>query len=541
MEKKSSAVGLVIGVILLLLIFGSSILYLGVFNLSPASQSIGAAEGKGGMASAGGGGYYAQPTYHVFNYFNSGALSIMLVLGIIVTLLMVDSLYKKTDSLLASLLYILGTLLLFSSVTILLFGVHDLLNFSGQGETFKKPTVMQQYGWLIESIVFGVLGLAFIQAAEQVRRREEEKGSLIYLAVTPVAALLILFAIPIFFFGVHGVLYSGYGVPSFAWVIETIVFGGIGALAFNWIDKKREENGEEGLWKNYPLYAAGFAFLLPAAFIFMFGSLDYLHNQNARDVWKPFIEAFVFAPLGFLAFFIIDKVTEKDKRSSLPMALTPVGAIFMLAATFALLFGFSGWIRADITASNYRTVFAWVVDVILFGLIGFASLSLSDKIKNRFEKTAGDLPRVLPACGLILWVASLGFFLIGMHSMVFDSKPEGKFILEFLVYALIGVWLIAYSGKLSGKGWFSKEGDLPNVLAFSGGLLVLIALLAFVFDLHGFLYSENPESKWILRVLAYGIVGVVYLLIGNSMKPLMPKKGKEKPKMKLKQEKMVEG
>ncbi len=537
MEKKSSLLGLGVGIVLLILIFGFSTLFLGVFS-PMTSAGLGASEVSKGDYS---GGYYSpSPTYHVFNYFNSGALSLMLFIGIIITLSMVDSLYKKTDSLLASLLYIVGTLLLFSSATILLFGVHDLVNFSGHGETTKKPTVMQQYGWLIESVLFAVLGAAFVWAAERVRKQGEEEGSLVYLAVTPVAALLVLFTIPVFFFGLHAAIYSGYDTPSFAWVIETIIFGGLGALAFNWVDKLRHENGEKGLWKDYPLYAVGYALLLPAVFIFMFGVLDYLHNQNARDVWKPFVETVILAPIGFAALYLFDRLHEKEKefRSTFPNALAPIGAIFMVAATFALIIGFSAWLRMDITASNYKTAFSWVVDVILFGLLGYASLSLSDRVKSSFESARKDLPKVLSICGLLLWLASIACYFLTVNTYVYDKYPEGKFIVEFLVYGIIGLGLTAYADMLKAKEGFPKERGIPKVFVLSGGFLLLATLLVFIFDLHSFLYSENPQAKWILQVLGYGIAGGVYLVIGNSMEPIMKKKEKKKEQTKLKPQKL---
>ncbi|MFH0818328.1 MAG: hypothetical protein V1909_06890, partial [Candidatus Micrarchaeota archaeon] len=542
MEKKSPLVGLGIGIVLLVLIFGLGISYLGVFNLKPAaSAGLGSSETSSGLAKSSGdyGGYYNQgPTYHVFNYFNSGALSLMLVLGIIIALAMVNSLYSKTDSLLASLLYIIGTLLLFSSATILLFGVHDLINFSGHGETTKKPSIMQQYGWMIESVLFGALGAAFVWAAERIRKQGEEHGSLVYLAVTPVAALLVLFTIPVFFFGLHGAIYSNYGQPSFSWVIETIIFGGLGALLFNWIDRLRHENSEKGFWREYPLFATGYALLLPATFIFIFGVLDYLHNQYARDVWRPFVETLVLAPIGFAAFYLVDWINKKEKEyhSTLPNALAPIGTIFLIAATFAFAIGFSSWLRADITASNYRTAFAWVVDTILFGIIGYAAMSISDKIKNKTENARRDLPKAVSASGLLLWVASLFFYGLAVHSFVYDKEPQAKLVVEFLVYGVIGFGLTVLSDRMRAKEGFPKERALPKVLAFSGGLLLLATLLVFIFDLHNFLYSEEPQTKWILRVLGYGIAGAAYLLAGNSMEPIMQKKEKERPKPKPKQE-----
>ncbi|MFH1470455.1 MAG: hypothetical protein ABIF01_01795 [Candidatus Micrarchaeota archaeon] len=551
MAKENSILGLVIGLVVLFVILGS-VLYLGVFNLagkSVYSQSLGASSSESGYSGdrAYAPNYYDRgPSYHVFNYFNSGALSVMLIIGVIVALMMVDALYKKTESFLASILYIIGTLLLFASATILLFGIHDILTFTGPGETFKKPTVMQQYGWLIESVVFGVMGIAFVVAGEHIRRSEDEEGSLKYLAVTPIASLLALFAIPTFILGIHNVIFPSYSDTSFTWVIEAIIFGGLGVIAFNWIDKKRQEKGETSVWRIYPLYALGYALLVPAVFLFIAGTHAYLTDKFARDVWKAFVEALVFAPLGILAFYAIDKLREKEKdfRSCLPNALAPIGAVFALATVFMLLTGFSGFLRANITADTYRGSFTWVVEVILFGLIGYAALAYNDRITKGWGKVPGALPKVLSACGLLLWIASLLFFFVTVQTFAFDKNPDGRLLAEFIVYGFIGLGFIVYSDRLRKAEGILKDDVLPNALLLAGSILLLATILAFVFDLHAFLYSENPDVKWIVRVFAYGIIGGLYLLASNSMKPINigkkkgEKEAKSEEKLKAKQLKL---
>jgi membrane protein implicated in regulation of membrane protease activity len=431
-------------------------------------------------------------------------------------------------------LYILGTLLIFASATIFLFGVQDILVFKGLGETHTKPTMMQQYGWVIESVIFAVLGSAFVWAGERLRKREDEEGSLVYLAVTPVASLLALFTIPVFIFGLHGAINPGYDQVTYEWIIETILFGGLAVAAFVKLDSMRFAEKEEESWKPYPLFAAGYAFLIPAFFIFIFWVAALMTNNfHGDEVWRTLVELLIFAVLGFASFYLIDHVRrrEKGKKSVLPYALAPGGYLFLFAATIALVFGFSAWLRADINASTYRSSFSWIVEVILFGLMGFACLTFSDRIKNRIEKVKRDLPMALSICGILLWIVSMGFY-FGVVETSLKPVPDVKVFVEFLAYGLIGLGAIVYSDNLKKDDGYPKERVLPKLLSLSGGLLLLVTLLMFVAGLHEFVNSTSPDFKWLMRDIAYGIAGAVYLVLGNWMEPLLSKK-KEKARGKL--------
>jgi hypothetical protein len=534
MEKDRSFAGIGIGIVILVIIVGS-LLYLGTFNLAAKSPGYAIGSSEAGMAQGAGYGndYYGynSPTYHVFNYFNSGALSVMLVLGIIIALAMVDRLYKKTDSLMAAILYIIGTLLIFSSATIFIFGVHDLMTFNGPGETYTKPTIMQQYGWLIESVVFGLLGAGFVWAAEFIRKREEEEGSILYLVITPVASLLVLFTIPVFMFGISSVIFAGsYSKPTFEWLIETVIFGGLAVLTFNKIDKIRFSQGEKESWRLYPLFAAGYAFLAPAFFMFIMAATQVLSGSEYGNdnIGQLFAEVIVFGILGSGAFYVIDRIRKKEneKRSAFPLALVPAGYLFMLIATGYLVSGFSMLIRASITASNYRSSFGMIADVLLFGLLGYFALKFGDELENRAEKAKRNLPAELGICGILLWIVSLGFYL-GVVETFLGSQPDTKLLLEFIVYGGIGLGLVVYSDGLRRSEGFPKDRNLPRLLALSGGLLLLITLLVFIAGLHGWLYSTNPEFTWLGRVVGYGAFGALYFWLGNSMEPVLPKKEKK--------------
>ncbi len=534
MKDNNSIIGIGLALIILFVIFGS-VMYLGIFNLSPPAGQF----AMGGESVASDGYSYKssnyRTTYHVFNYFNSGALSVMLILGIIITLAMVDRLYKATGSLLAFLLYLLGTLLIFSSATIFLFGVHDILTFKGLGETTIEPTMMQQYGWIIETVVFGILGYLFIWAGEFIQKREEEEGAIIHLTIAPIASLLALFTIPVFIFGIHGTINPGYEGASYEWVIETIVFGALAAFAFNKIDKMRFKNGEKESWKPYPLFGLGYAVLIPAAFMFIFTVIDVLNNSSAGSTsQKLFLEVLVFTVVGYLSFLGIDRIRKKEnKPSAFPLALGPGGFLFMLTATLVFIFGFSSWLRADITANTYRSSFAWIVEAILFGIVGLACISFSDKIRNELEKTRKDMPSLLVMCGLIVWIASVIFYFGTVNSYVSDKVPDGKLFAEFLVYGVVGLGLIIYGDKLRKEEGFQKERFLPNTLSYSGGILLLLTLLMFIGGLHEFLYSREPNTEWLMKDIAYGVAGVVYLLVGNSMVPILPEKKKKDKKLRL--------
>jgi hypothetical protein len=55
------------------------------------------------------------------------------------------------------------------SIYSLVMGVNDLLTFTTY-ETATKPTFGQQYGWLIQFVVYGIIGIALTYAAERTRK-----------------------------------------------------------------------------------------------------------------------------------------------------------------------------------------------------------------------------------------------------------------------------------------------------------------------------------------------------------------------------------
>ncbi|MFH0835630.1 MAG: hypothetical protein V1834_00520 [Candidatus Micrarchaeota archaeon] len=514
MENRSY-VALGVGVIVLIavLFFMSSVMFLRG-GLGAASPSFSTA---GGVSAS-------QPTYHVFNFANSMALGFLILLGGVTALVVIARLSEKTHSLLALLLYTLGIIFIFASATIFFFGIHDLISFSGVGETTVQPTFTQQYGWLIESVVFAILGAAGVWGGEFVRKREQETGSLYYLALTPPAMVCALLALGVFLFNMILLTTSSYS-EGLEWIIEVLLFSIVALLAFNKIDAMRRERGETQPWRTYPLLGIGYLMALSAFVLFTMTVkllLDASGGNGTNTAWI-IADTAIFALIGFGSFYLADflEKTHAKEKSALAYPFALIGFLFVLIATITFIPGFDSWIQSNITAADYKASFAWIVETALYGLIGFMFMRASDAMRN----TTG-LNTALRLSGGLIWLTAFFNFFIAVESL-FNPSDSGILGFRVLVHGLVALALLWYADKKGGN-------VLAKVLAYSGVLLLLFTLLALVLGLHEMLYNTQANADWLVRTGIYVVTGVVLLVVGNYLNPLIkPKTPTVKQKARL--------
>ncbi|MFH0974128.1 MAG: hypothetical protein V1817_05065 [Candidatus Micrarchaeota archaeon] len=544
MENRS-VLALGLGAVLLVIVFIAAGVLLrgGLFagtstaapSYSSGSDAIGGMNekayypvGQGGQSA---GGYitppmptqYNEPTYHVFNYFNSLAGWIALPLGFLSALVIIYELSKKTRSLLALLLYIIGTVLLFMSVTIFLFGLHDALTFKGVGETTVAPTFTQLYGWIIESVLMAVIGGASVWAGEFVRKREDEEESLVYVVLTPAAFLTALFALGVFVTGAGAMVFSG-AAASYEWIIETILFGGVAAFAFKKITEAQASYGEEAVWSKYLLYAVGGVLLFSAFIMLLVSTIMILANSwgswGATREWTPLVwsvlDAIVFTAAGVAAFYLADSLSKKlgTAESLFSGALQLFGALFVLSATAIFIFGFDSLTsNASVTAANYRSSFVWLIGAALYGLLGFASL--------RFDKEKNRLASMLTVSGALFWLIALAnyFFAANDYSNTLAMRAG--------VHGVIALLLLFYADDVKRKANQSRM--LPKLLSYPGILFMVITLATLILGVHDALYNPNAGTTWIMKSVAYAVLSALLIGVGNHLEPLIPQKTQSAP------------
>ncbi|MFH1721698.1 MAG: hypothetical protein ABH950_03725 [Candidatus Altiarchaeota archaeon] len=325
--------------------------------------------------------------YHVYKAFDFGAWSFFVVVSSIVILVWsVFELSKRIDSMIGLLIAVSGTVFLLCSLFIFIFGVHDFLTFVS-GETYRQPTFGQQFGWIIEIVMFSVFGIAGIFWGEKTRKLEKGVKSIYPIAFMPLGTILLYAVFFSFAYGVHTMLYSMSSVTaetyraSFAWIIETILFGGIGVAALTHSDKIR--------------------------------------------------------------------LNEGAKESYLRKVLMPTGIVLSFLAVVAYI----GGIHYILYASRYVQVFefAWLIEFLLYACVGGTALYWSDLKRRKEKNTKSIIPRIfLPPAGLII-VGTIFLFIYSTHTTLYDSSPDYTWIWQVIAYGILGGAMVYVGEKLKDK------------------------------------------------------------------------------------------
>ena len=360
MERAAAVLGLVVCVVFLL-IYGAGI-------LEPRSYAA-AGGGEGTACPPGAACSIAYQGYHTYNPFAAAAVVWGFLVGIVILVWSLFEMATKKHPYLVLAIGIVGITLLFASNYIFISGVHDLLTSGGNANTYAKPTLGQQYGWLIETVIFFPLSLGIIWLADWLRKRE-------------------------------GVRYS----------VQSVGF-----------------------------YAMGTFCALLCAVVLTMGVYAILNGDSSRYQENlAFIpELFIFGVMGaaYLKATAIFRRGEPGAKSPYVFPVYAVGGILLVAALAALIFGSVDFIYRDWGAKN----FSWLIETVIYGLIGFGFAFLSDVFARKADEGEIAFNTSLYACGGILLFASLLQFIVGLNDFLYSSTPNFKWLAELFILLVPGV------------------------------------------------------------------------------------------------------
>ena len=354
-----------------LFIFGMPLFYLGVFNPATPQRAGG---GEMGTATAGG--------YHVYNPLAGGGF-IAFILGAIIFFWSLGDLRERIKANIPTILALIGIIFIFMSVYSLVAGLHDLLTFTAY-ETAKKPTFGQQYGWLIQFVVYGIIGVVLLYYAEQKRKAAGEVRSIIPTATSSIGAFLLLATFLLFVSGFHSFMYlTDYTEyrQSLAWVIETFVFG---LMSYYTLKMSENINRAEGKQKSiftFPTAAMGVIFMLMFLGVYIFGSFDWIYREYGTKTLNWFVEAIVFGALGVISSMISDNLSWKDGEEStgFPTSMYVAGVLLLLPAVILFLVGFNDFLYSDPPPVKWFYEFLFLA---IPGVIGIAAAEYTRRNKR---------------------------------------------------------------------------------------------------------------------------------------------------------------
>jgi flagellar biosynthesis protein FliQ len=382
MENKS--IWLVVVALAFVIFFGMTFFYLGVLN--PASPT----------PSTGYGGEYKTDSmatgvgrYHVYNPLASAGFLVSFIIGIIIFFWSLMDLREKIKTNIPTILAIVGIIFLFMSLYSLVMGLHDLLTFT-KYETITKPTFGQQYGWLIQFFVYGIIGLALMYAAEHTRKEASETRSTIPSAATPLGVFLLLSTFLLFVSGFHSFMYltdySDYR-QSLAWLIETFIFGFLAYFLLNTSEKIRRAEGMTKSIFSFPAASLGVVFLLMTLGVYIFYSFDWIYRDYGAKNINWFVEAVVYAVLGIAFSLIGDNLARKDgeEATGFTTSMFLCGVVLLAPAVGVFLIGFN-----DFLYSNNPSL-KWFYELLLLLIPGILAVAAGE-----YTRRSKRVPNILP-------------------------------------------------------------------------------------------------------------------------------------------------
>jgi len=359
-----------VGVILLFMLLFLPFFYFGVLSpraMTPSGEQVAYAPGgTQSIAAMGAGGY------HVYNPFASGAAMILFIPGVIILFWLWASLTDKIKSNLAIALALAGALVLFLGTFVFVSGVHDLLTFTVY-ERYTKPTFGQQYGWLIESIVFTILGLGLLYLGEWARKQAGINRSVLPSSLYPIGGFLILATLVVFTSGFHNTIYATDYTQyreNLSWVIETFIFGIIAYGILRHIEGIRKAEGEAKSIYTFPTAAIGAILIVITLGVYMFGSLDYIYRDYGEKHLKWLFEAVVFGVIGYWFARKSDKIAHEDGevRTALPTSLYFSSALLLVTSLLQFLLGLHDFLYSN--NPNLKWLYEFLT-LLIPGLLAF--------------------------------------------------------------------------------------------------------------------------------------------------------------------------
>jgi hypothetical protein len=495
------------------LLFGFSIWQLGVF---------------GGA----GGGYYSEydktttvggpreimlgMPYHVYRAFDFGDFAIFVnIIGLSMLVWSWYKLQKTVKSIRTLIISISGVILIIFAFFIFIFGFNDLLTFTG-GNVYYKPTFTQQYGWVIESIIFGFLGYFLLLSAERLERKEDVKTSLYPPVMIPVAYVLILVVLWVYIFGLHNTLHTGDYTKyrtNMAWVVETFVFGLSCILLFIRAGKiRRAEEGRLDLTK--PLIFASSIFLIATLVVYLF-SIHSTFWDLKGEIDLIWIAELLCLGIPCVAFLIkAEDIRRKcgGERSIYPHMLIPVSAILLFVTVFVYIAG----VHFSLYGLSYSKVnFSWIIEVILYGIPSITFLIASDNIRKREKQEKPILPLALVPVSYLLLFITLLVFIFGVHSTLWGyGDDDFRWIVETIVFLVPSLICLIYGRKITNIRF--------TFLIFASVILLISALPVYILGIHWLLDDYGNNSSDLIRILietlVFAVPAAIFLISADRMK-----------------------
>lgn len=374
MDNK--VIWLIMVAVVFLLLFG--FFYLGV--LSPSVPSRPAGEG-GEMAGVGTTAYGLTGRYHIYNPLAKGGFMVAFLLGAMIFFWSLVDLRERIRANIPTILALAGVLFLFMSAYSFVAGLHDLLTFTAY-ETTTKPTFGQQYGWFIQAVVYGIIGIAFVYLAELKRKEAGETRSVIPSVSTPIGAFMLLSTFLLFTTGFHAFMHlKDYGDyrQSLAWVIETFIFGIIAYYLLKTSEKVRREEGVTKSIFSFPSLSLGILFTLITLAVYIFSSFDYIYRTYGAKDLNWFVESVIFGALAVCFSILGDSIAKKEgeEPSGFPTSMYIAGVFLLILATLQFFIGFNEFLYSN------NPELKWLWEFLLLGIPGAIAVLAAEYARKK--------------------------------------------------------------------------------------------------------------------------------------------------------------
>ncbi len=465
-KKKEKEITSFLAVVVLLgaivLFFGAIIWQLGIFGGGP-----------GGVGPSSGGERVGGPApYHVYRAFDFGSLSPLVVLvGMAIVLWGWSKIYHKVKSIISLSLIMAGVVFMVFGFFIFFFGFHDLLTFT-VGETYLKPTFTQQYGWIIESVIFVALGYFLLWLGKENEKSEELSRTISYVMELPISYILLLAVLFIYLFGVHNVLrledYTNYR-SSLSWIVEVIVF-----CFPAWFFLMKSDVFRKKYEKKKSLIPGTFAWasfiLLCATFVIYTLGVHAAVYQPGQSYWKNFLETFLFALPGILLLGKAEEIRKvrKQGKSLIPKVLLPIAVILAFATLIGYLLGVNGLFDQYYGRMNVE----WIYEFLLFGIPAAIMLLKSEVIlKKESRKKSIVLRPLMLLFGGILILSAILSFVFGLNNFLYSTEQTWHWLMQTILFLFPGAILVYFAERVS---TFTK--DIKNLVIVTLFISLLLSL-----------------------------------------------------------------
>jgi len=497
------------------LLFGFSIWQLGVFSAG-SSGGYYEKEAVGGPREI----MLGMP-YHVYRAFDFGDFAIFInIIGLSMLVWSWYKLQKEVKSIRILILAVSGIVFIIFAFFIFIFGFNDLLTFTG-GNVYYKPTFTQQYGWIIESVIFGFLGYFLLLLGERFRKKEGVKISLYPIIMIPVAYVLILVVLWVYIFGLHNALHTDYTNyrTNLSWIVETFVFGLSCILLFIRTEKIRRTEGAK-LDFTKPLMLTSSILLIATLVVYLFGVHSSFWDLKGKLdlIWIAELLAFGIPCVVFFMKAESIRKREEGKRPIFPYILILIGVILLIATIFVYIIGVMASLYSD---SYYGTNFSWIIEVILFGIPAIMFLIVANDMRKRELEGKSIMHYVLLPVSFLFLFITLIFFVSGIHSTLWDSGDDKfKWIVGAIVFLVPSLACLIYSDK--------ERQIQPTYLIFASTALLIPVLFVYIIGIYGTLidgYDLDNFVKVILETLIFAVPAAVFVFFADRIRK---NKGAEK-------------